>query len=434
MQPVPAEPTASERTSSIRVASEITPLRRVVVHTPGEEMTLVSPENKLDLLFDDILFAEQARAEHETMNALFRKAVGADEAVVQMSTLLREAFDEADAREAFVEALAERQAARNVAAYKKDLLALSPDELHRFALTGQSPLRLELLPLPNLMFTRDLSAVVGEHIIVSHAATQARARESIIVEVVLHHHPLFAEARDRLIELPPHVSFEGGDLLVVDGQTVLIGHSERTSLGGVMAITQALLERTPVERVLMVNLPKQRYCMHLDTVFTFASETECVAFPPIVEGEQDNVLLFTAGSFDPEGPDRFQVEVWPSLRRALDALTGREHTFIRCGGDDLIHQRREQWTDGANLFALAPGVVVGYERNQRTAEELRRHGYHVVEAEAFIDYHRQGPMPFDRKMIIQLRGHELSRGRGGPRCMTMPILRDSPPASISRTS
>jgi len=425
---VPASPprTTPEEPGSqplFHVTSEVEPLRQVVVHTPGEEMRLVSPENNLDLLFDDILFAEQAQEEHAVMCRLFEAVVGKPDAVIQLTDLLRGAFEVEDARHAFVDGLAERLPEQNVEAYADDLRRLSPEELHRFALTGQSPLSLSAHPLPNLLFTRDLSATVGGHVLMSHAATQARARESLIVEVILRHHPRFAEAQDQLIELPHHVHFEGGDLLVVNEKVVLIGHSERTSLGGVMAITQALLARTAVEHVVMVNLPKQRYCMHLDTVFTFASHDECVVFPPIIEAEHDNVLHFTAGSMEPGAPDRFHVEVWPTVREPLEALTGRHFSFIRCGGDALVDQRREQWTDGANLFALAPGVVVGYERNQRTYDALRQHGYHVVEAEAFLDYYGDGPIPLEHKVAIQLRGHELSRGRGGPRCMTMPVRR-----------
>lgn len=420
-EPAPAEPALAPQ---LRIVSEVAPLRQVVVHTPGEEMSLVSPENKHELLFDDILFVEQAREEHETMCRVFRAFVGEADAVVQLADLLREAFEQEEARAAFVEALAARLPQRPVGAYARDLLRLDPEELHRFALTGQSPLPLALNPIPNLLFTRDLSAVVGEHVILSHAATEARARESVIVQVVLRHHPRFAGLQDRLIELPPHVSFEGGDLLVASERVVLIGHSERTSLAGVMAVTDALLRRTTVEHVLMVNLPKERYCMHLDTVFTFASASECVVFPPLIEEARGQVLHITAGDLERRGPGRFTVEVWPDLRRPLDALLGRRHTFIRCGGEERIHQRREQWTDGANLFALAPGLVVGYERNQRTWAAFREHGYHVVDAESFLDYYGDGPVPRDRKVAIALRGHELSRGRGGPRCMTMPILRE----------
>ncbi len=419
--PKTAPPKNTDRTATlpVHISSELAPLRQVVVHTPGEEMRLVSPANHDELLFDDILFTERAEHEHQVMCRLFEAVVGAPDAVLQMSTLLRETFEREDARHEFVSLLAERLPHRNFEAYERELKQLEPEALLRFALTGQSGLALTTNPVPNLMFTRDLSAVVGDHLILSHAATTARARESIIVHVIVRHHPRFAEMQDRVIELPPHVSFEGGDLLVASDEVVLIGQSERTSLGGVMAITQELLAKTSVEHVLMVNLPKARYCMHLDTVFTFASPTECVAFPPIIEQDRQNVLHLTAGS----EPGQFSLAVWPSLKPALEALLGRDFTFIHCGGDELVNQQREQWTDGANLFALAPGLVIGYERNSLTYDALRKHGYHVVEAENFLAYHDGNPIGGDRKVAIQLRGRELSRGRGGPRCMTMPILR-----------
>lgn len=417
-----APPSATDL-APLHISSEINPLRQVVVHTPGEEMRLVSPENKLDLLFDDILFTDRAQQEHAVMCQLFRSVVDEPDAVLQIGDLLREAFEREDARYEFVELLAERIPERNFEAYEGELKKLSPDELHRFALTGQSPLKLTTQPVPNLMFTRDLSAVVGEHVLLSHAATLARARESIIIRIVLCHHPRFASVQSNIIELPSHVSFEGGDLLVVDDKTVLIGQSERTSLGGVMAVTQELLDHTSVEHVLMVNLPKERYCMHLDTVFTFASEDECVVFPPIIEEDRQNVMHITASS----EPGKFTFEILPNLKTALTELTGRDYTFIQCGGEELINQRREQWTDGANLFALAPGFVVGYERNQLTYDVLRERGYHVVEAQAFMNYHGGNPVASGQKVAIQLRGHELSRGRGGPRCMTMPILRSDTP-------
>jgi arginine deiminase len=399
----------------------------VVVHTPGEEMALVAPDNFERLLFDDILFLERARSEHQLMVRLFEKVIAAQSdledgtgpAVLQVGQLLREAFDEADAREAFVDALLRLRADLNFAAYEQDLLKLSPDELHRFALTGRSPLAIRAQPSPNLLFTRDLSAVVGGHVVLSHAALMARRRESAIIQTIFRHHPRFAGVQDRVLQLPEDASFEGGDLLVADEKTVLIGHSERTNLGGVMAVARVLLADTPVERVVMVNLPKQRSCMHLDTVFTFADTGVCVAYPPLIEGAPMNTFEITQA----DGPDTYTQKSWPSLRAALPELLGRSIDFVPCGGSDPLMQQREQWTDGANLFALAPGFVVGYERNELTFQAMAERGFHVTDAESFLNFYATSALPTDERYAIRLAGHELSRGRGGPRCMTMPLIR-----------
>ncbi len=410
--------TADTALAPFYIPSETAPLRQVVVHTPGEEMTLVTPQSAEELLFDDILFVDEAREEHATLIRLFQAAVGSNDAVVQLTTLLREAFLQDGARAAYVDRLIERLPSRNFEAYESELKSLEADDLLRFAVTGKAPFAVTAWPHPNLLFTRDLSAVVGDHVLLSHAATPARAPESVIVQTIYDHHPRFAEARDRVIELPPDVSFEGGDLLVVDESLVLIGQSERTSLGGVLAAARALLDRTPVEHVIMVNLPEERYCMHLDTVFTFADADTCVVFPPIIEDARDHVFLIEAID---EQDLRFRP--FPTLKDAMEDVTGRSFTFVPCGGADPVRQRREQWTDGANLFAIRPGLVVGYARNHATYDALRSEGFHVVDAESFLDFYGDTASASTARVAVKLSGNELSRGRGGPRCMTMPLVR-----------
>lgn len=410
----------AETALDLRIASETEMLRRVIVHTPGDEMELVSPENKLDLLFDDILFMGQARTEHLLMCAVIEKVVGRADGVLQITNLLRETFQQEEARAAFVHELVRISTHRNLHAFESKLARLQPEELFTFALTGKTLLPIVEDPVPNLLFVRDVASVVQDHIILSHPATSVRARESVIMQTVLRYHPAFEGMRDRIITLPPGVTFEGGDLIMASPNTVLIGHSERTSFSGVMAIAQALFDRGVVEHVLMVDLPKRRSSMHLDTVFTFLSDTECVVYPPLFdEGAPGNVVHFTASG----EPGSFLSEMRPNLKGALEALLGHTLTFIPVGGNDPLSQQREQWTDGGNFFALAPGVVMGYERNRRTFEMLQREGYRVVSAQGFLQYHEESDYAHGEKIAIKVGGMELSRGRGGPRCMTMPLCR-----------
>ena len=402
------------------IHSETDRLKQVIVHTPGAEMDLVSPHDREALLFEDILYLSHARKEHELMCAVFNKVVGKTGSVFQITELLKEAFKQEDARASFVEQLVEASPGVNLRAFESDLNRLSPEELYYFALTGQSPLSLEAKPLPNLMFMRDLAAVVGSHMVLSHAATSARSRESVIINVVASFHPAFAAHRDHIIKLPRGVTFEGGDLLVASKDTVVIGNSERTSLGGVLSVARRLFAETPIQNVIMVNLPKERSCMHLDTVFTFSSPDECVVFPPLIQlNGLNNVVTFRAG----DSPQNLDCTVEENLHGALESVLDRKISFVACGGSDPLRQQREQWTDGANFFAIAPGVVIGYERNQKTFDEMAARGYRVVTAEGFLSYYQESVWEPGEKIAIKLDGYELSRGRGGPRCMTMPIAR-----------
>lgn len=404
---------------NINISSETGLLRGVIVHSPGREVSLVNPNLKEELLFDDIIFESDARYEHIDMLKIFSAAMPDDGEIFEILDLAEEVFQSEDVRAEFIEWMIKELPFENIHTVEKELIQLEPKKLVRFVSEGLlEDETFNLHPAPNLLFTRDLAAVVGDNVILSRAAKKARAREFLLMRTIVHHHPLFSSIKQNTITVGGHQTIEGGDVIVANDKIVLIGMSERTSFSGLMGVAEQLLKHG-IEHILAVDIPKQRSSMHLDTIFTFADETECVVFPPSIEEEENNIVdLFLNG-------DAVQCRQCKSLKQTLEELTGKEFTFIKCGGENRIDQFREQWTDGANLFALAPGIVVGYGRNTKTFEALVSHGYrHINQYEFVEEFENKNLDPKkDGKIAISFEGHELCRGRGGARCMTMPVSR-----------
>lgn len=403
----------------LNITSETSQLQSVIVHTPGNEVSLVNPELKDELLFDDIIFEEDARQEHLDMLKVFETAMPKDGKIYEIIELFLECFQQEEARGWFVTELIKKLPEENLHTIESELLALEPKELVRFAIDGTTPsIRgFSMWPTPNLVFTRDLAAVVGKGILLSHPAKKVRLREAILFEALIQYHPLFSNLKPNAIKISELESIEGGDVLVVSDKLVLIGMSERTSFSGLMTATEGFLKQG-IEHVLAVDIPKKRASMHLDTIFTFTNEDECIVFPPAVTERRDNVVSLSSQN------GTVRAETMPSLQIALEELSGRSFTFIRCGGELRTNQFREQWTDGANVFALAPGIIIGYERNTNTFRELEEHGYRLMTQYEFIEEFENEPFDYtDKKIAISFMGHELCRGRGGARCMTLPIAR-----------
>lgn len=405
---------------NLSVTSETARLKGVIVHTPGTEVSLVNPELKDQLLFDDIIFEEDAKQEHIDMLQIFKAAMPADGRIFQITDLFLECLQNSDARSEFIQVLVKALPEDNLQIIEKELLDLQPKELLQFVIEGATPAirKFTLLPTPNLLFTRDLAAVTGEHILLSRPAKKARLREALLMEMLIMHHPLFSTLRKNIIKTDPQDSIEGGDVLVVSDKLALIGMSERTSFSALMTAADKMLS-DGFKNILAVDIPKQRSSMHLDTIFTFASENECIVFPPAITERSNNVSALSMKD------GIIQSVAMPSLQSALEEFLDRKITFIKCGGEQRTNQFREQWTDGANVFALAPGIIVGYERNTNTFNALKEHSYTVVNQYEFIEEYKNKDFdPSGKKLAISFLGHELCRGRGGARCMTMPILRE----------
>ncbi|MCG8455593.1 MAG: arginine deiminase family protein [Holophagales bacterium] len=418
---------------TLDVRSEVGRLRRVLVHRPGREIDWMVPSMMDRLLFDDILYGEDARQEHDDFRAVLETA-GVE--TLDPRDLLGEVLADGGIREdlfAFMRAKGvaedalEQMSEQGAPELAATLVEGIPEPDVR---AGERLSHFYLLPpVPNYFFQRDPQVVLGDRVLVSSMATGARSREPFLSALAFEHHPSLAGAAEmirlhepRAVEIPRRPMVEGGDLLVPAADTLMIGVSERTNRYGIDSLARHLLGRrheTGFRHLIVVEIPSRRSYMHLDTVFTFIDHGLCLCYPPVVE---------PGGT---EAGDVYRIdldarEVSYTLCDSLPAALGHagiEVELVPCGGArSLIDQQREQWTDGANAFAVAPGVILLYRRNRRTTEELARRGFRIVEGEDVREGREQ--LLGQGRTAVVLDDNELSRARGGPRCMTMPLERD----------
>ncbi len=415
----------------LNVTSEIGRLKSVLIHLPGREIDLMVPPMMNELLFDDILYGQVAREEHRRFQQLIRFV--ADE-IVELQDLLEEVFEDDEVKSHIVRDLAKRNHLgrrlvrrlldQPAATLADTLISGIPIESEE---SGELP-KFDIVPVPNLFFMRDPQVVIGNGVVISSMATQARRRESLLSKYVFEHHkrfrgqdPLWVDLMDKDPKKRNAPTLEGGDILVARRDVLLIGLTERTNNAGIRTLLQALQEsESGVRTALIVELPKQRSFMHLDTVFTFTSRNECLIYPPVILPGGRQAAKVTKADLT---TGRIEYSSQKSLLSALKKLHF-DLDPIYCGGPRAVDQQREQWTDGANAFTLAPGIILMYERNVRTAEELASHGYHIIYEDDLLLGRVELETWTDRKYALQIPGHELSRARGGPRCMAMPLERE----------
>ena len=418
----------------IQIHSEVGRLRKVLLHEPGLEVDHMVPATMDELLFDDVLFGDRAREEH----ALFRRALQLCEVeVVEAADLLTETLENQEARTWLTELLPPEPSPELMAllerASAEELALMFTAGVRRGDGDGIEPEDLfEVPPLPNWCFQRDPQVLIGSGVVFGAMASPARHREAILSRAIFRFHPDLAgvpvlhdplmrrEARGFLGE-DTRPCLEGGDVLVLSPDVMAIGLSERTNRVAIQGLMRELARCEHVPRWLyLVEIPNRRAYMHLDTVLTPIDRNAALVYPPVLLSEGPEAARVY--EVDLHANDPAPQSVSPLLQ--VIQKHGIDFQPVFCGGPDPLRQQREQWTDGANALAIAPGVIFLYERNIGTTEELSRHGFRIVDAEDLAVGRDEVDPDAKERVCVVLPSHELSRARGGPHCLSHPLLRE----------
>lgn len=406
----------------IHVTSEIKPLKEVLVHRPGKELLNLTPDTLGRLLFDDIPYLKDAQAEHDEFVQILRDN---GIKVVYLENLMAETLDaNPQIRPSFIRQFIYEAGVRtpmykdllfdylnsftdNLELVLKTMEGIKVKELGRRKKDIENSL-VDLVseegkflaePMPNLYFTRDPFASVGDGVVLNKMHSVTRSRETIYAEYIFNYHPKYIDKVEKFYSRENPFSIEGGDVLNLNEHLLAIGISQRTSAEAIDLLAKNMFksENCKIDTILAFKIPECRAFMHLDTVFTQIDVDKFTYHPGIMNSLE--VYEITRG----ENEDDVKVkQKRGSLEKILEEYLKIDVTLIPCAGGDKIASEREQWNDGTNTLCIAPGVVVVYNRNNITNEILRAYGIKVYE----------------------MNSAELSRGRGGPRCMSMPLIRE----------
>ena len=404
---------------AIHVKSEIGKLKKVMLHRPGQELEHLVPEDLERLLFDDIPYLKTAKFDHDLVAEIMR---GKGVEVVYLEDLTADVLKNPEKKEQFVrEFIAEGGAsAAKVRDQLYDYLMKISDE-KELVLKTMSGIRASELnvkmscplvslvkkesqflldPIPNLYFTRDPFACIGNGVSLNRMYSRTRRRETLYGKYILKYHPDFAGKVPFYYDRDMDFSIEGGDILNLSNKVIAIGISQRTTPEAIELLAQNIFvdKASEIETIIALDIPAVRAFMHLDTVCTQVDYDKFTIHPGIMQ----TLRIFEIKPGDRKG----QLKVTESDAMLSDILAKYleldKVTLIKCGGKDRIASEREQWNDGSNTLCIEPGKVVVYDRNYVTNEILRQHGIEV----------------------LVMASSELSRGRGGPRCMSMPLERE----------
>ena len=411
--------------NAINVTSEIAPLKKVLLHRPGNELLNLTPNNLTRLLFDDIPFLPDAQREHDEFSHILREN-GIE--VVYLEDLMAEVLElGSEIEDKFIRQFIYEAGIRTpkyktlVYEYlksftdKKELVlktmeGIKIEEINRAKREVEKSL-VDLVseesdfladPMPNLYFTRDPFACAGNGVVLNKMYSVTRSRETIYGEYIFNYHPDFKDKIEMFYDRYSSFHIEGGDVLNLNNKILAVGISQRTEAAAIDELAKNIFKNPncEIETILAFNIPESRAFMHLDTVFTQIDYDKFTYHPGIMDTLQ--VFEITEGDIPDSDEDLNVREIKGSLEEILEHYLDRKITLIPCAGGEKTSSEREQWNDGTNTLCISPGVVVVYNRNNITNNILREHGIKVIE----------------------MSSAELSRGRGGPRCMSMPIIRE----------
>lgn len=478
----------THRTYPLNVHSEIGTLRRVLVHTPDSGLGKVVPSKAQDWLFEDIVHLDTIRrkeydyytklllyfldpgkikgklkqADAPENNRNFYKPEHPDffrsDKVIELQTLLADILHDKGIKEKLTASVCAVENCTYL--LQNELTQLAPPALAKVFITGSLPGKDMIFPpIPNFIFTRDIGVVIKDHILLNKPARKARLREALLAKYIFFHHPFFSAYLKNIIELSDtrrqflmpqdsktkSVTLEGGDVMIVSSDHLLIGVSERTSMEAAHQVINIVFGKQLVEKISIIKIPKKRDYMHIDTVFTqikrnvwvmlgnfskaalrqeAADPIQRILESPKKEDFLDIIQFHKDHISQPVYMDNLEDLLTDISKNDLQCNDRVE--FIYSGNNEFPYDSREQWTDSCNLLALKEGVVLGYDRNDKTTEAFRRHGFTVTEAKEMVNAFEEGNITPEeiKDTLILVPSAELSRARGGFHCMSMPLLRD----------
>ena len=467
------------------VTSEIGNLRALLIHSPDNGLGKVVPSKAQDWLFEDIVHLDTMRKNEydyyvkllmyfldpdkikgklntiddaANSRSFFKpdnKNFHASDKVIEIQTLLEDILQEADIRKKLVASVCAIENCNYRLQLK--LIDTPPVELAKIIISGSlNKNEMIFAPIPNLIFSRDIGVAINNYMLLNKPAKKARARETLLARYIFFNHPLFAAYRDNILEIPETVqhflrpgedndektTLEGGDVMMVSPQHLIIGCSERTSVSGANEAIKLLFKNEVVQKVTVVKIPHKRDYMHIDTVFTQVKRDMWVLLRSlsIKENKLDShePAFWFADKKNKDKPEIVQFEKGkkPKTFKCLEDLLAEvsekdlgsteETKFIYSGGDTFPYDAREQWTDSCNLLAIKEGVVLGYDRNDKTVEAFKEKGFAVIKVADLLQKFETGELTPDTmtETLILMPSAELSRARGGFHCMSMPLQRD----------